>query len=110
NITFVSMNVCAYILSIYLLGLTLAPCGDSTSIHDLNQDPVAVQLDSSHGHGHSGDQCSPFCQCHCCHVHVVHFNSDPNQIIIPQTSSLQSPHFDRHTLDITLSILQPPKV
>ncbi|MGB5982599.1 MAG: DUF6660 family protein [Nonlabens sp.] len=51
------------ILSMYLLGLNLIPCGDDAIEHDsventCNQEPQE----------HDDDLCSPFCCCSCCSI------------------------------------------
>ncbi|WP_410543976.1 DUF6660 family protein [Zobellia sp. OII3] len=54
--------------------------------------------------------CSPFCHCHCCHTHTVSFeifSFEPFQPSIPQE---ELAHFDSLGKDISLDLLQPPKV
>ncbi|WP_396022329.1 DUF6660 family protein [Cerina litoralis] len=104
------MKLLAYILSIYFLGLILVPCGDNATAADLDENFIVSQLDIEHNHGHSDDQCSPFCQCHCCHVNVIYSASNPHQIITVEISSVQPFHFNRRALDFIPSILQPPKI
>lgn len=87
----------------------MVPCGDTEAALDLGQN-LTAQIDSGHDHGHSCDECSPFCQCHCCQVHVVHFATNPKRIITPEISSVQPFHFNRRVLDFIPSILQPPKI
>lgn len=65
--------------------------------------------DADHNHVNS-DLCSPFCHCHCCHVHTIDFGLyafEPLQPIVVQLSTL---HFDSRGKDFQNSLLQPPRV
>ncbi len=50
------------------------PCSDNFSHLQENQTESLISFDV-HQAENSTDQCSPFCQCHCCHVHVTEFNT-----------------------------------
>lgn len=69
------MKMTCFILGIYLLGLTTLPCAD-IEVHAAGKINSIEHQDhyqsSSHDHSHSdmSDDCSPLCECHCCHLHV----------------------------------------
>lgn len=42
------------------------PCADAAPT-DYN----TIELSQEHEHDGQADNCTPFCHCHCCHVHVT---------------------------------------
>lgn len=56
------------------------------------------------------DFCSPFCQCHCCHVHVTPSSVATYTIISPEISSEVNLHTKHIEDKFQHSILQPPRV
>lgn len=65
------MKILAVIFSVYFLGLNFVSCEDTvvssnTSENQLQEISVTDQHSSK-----AADNCTPICQCHCCHVHVV---------------------------------------
>ncbi|MEC7772142.1 MAG: DUF6660 family protein [Bacteroidota bacterium] len=102
------MKVLTVILSFYFLALNIVPCGDSVQANGDSQVVSVVDFDGDHGQ--DGELCSPFCQCHCCHVHTIDFGIlefEPIQVDISNESFV---HFDKHGKDFTPSLYQPPKV
>lgn len=106
------MKIFAVILSIYFLGLNFIPC-DDTAVSE-NQDTIAVSMDldqEQQEYQHSGaDDCPPFCQCHCCHVHVVKFN--PSTFVVFESKiPFLAPLFEESAgKEITNSHFQPPRI
>ncbi|MDO6809484.1 hypothetical protein Q4603_12720 [Zobellia galactanivorans] len=102
------MKLLTFILSFYFLALNVVPCSDMEPLAD---GQVSVVADSGDGYGHAlNDLCSPFCHCHCCHTHTVSFeifSFEPFQPSIPQE---ELAHFDSLGKDISLDLLQPPRV
>ena len=58
-----------FILSLYTLLLTVAPCNDA---HALAQDNSAYELFDGSDHMNEAhiDACSPFCACACCQLEI----------------------------------------
>lgn len=59
-----------FILSLYLVVLTLTPCSDYKY-----SDEIQKEHYSSGTHNHSNecpdDDCSPLCSCTCCHINLM---------------------------------------
>ena len=103
------MKYVAFILSFYFLALNVMPCTDNdTSVDDL-QTHISYQQGSNHNQG-GLDYCSPFCSCHCCHVHTIKFDPIVFKIIKPVIFQETFDLFNDPTKDIHTSILQPPQV
>ncbi|WP_121665516.1 DUF6660 family protein [Mesonia aquimarina] len=105
------MRIFTIILSIFFLGLNFVPCNDNSTATEDSQ--VLIELDQNandHQHNTTGDSCSPFCQCHCCHVHVTQFNIANFQPITPEISTVEFIHFNSFGKEISKQLLQPPRV
>ncbi len=84
------------------------PCNDVPETAD-NSEVVSV-IDIDGEHDQNGELCSPFCQCHCCHVHTIDFGLlefEPLQLSINKE---YFQHFDGLDKGISDSLLQPPQV
>ncbi|RTE54227.1 hypothetical protein EHW67_03405 [Arenibacter aquaticus] len=102
------MKFLAIILSFYFLALNTVPCSDSANNESDSQVVTVIDFDGEHDQ--DCELCSPFCQCHCCHVHTINFGLvafEPLQPAIPHEFFA---HFDNLGKDIPLSLLQPPQV
>jgi len=98
----------AIILSFYFLALNVVPCNDDVSIQ--NDSQVVATVDFDGDHDQDCELCSPFCQCHCCHVHTIDFGItqfEPFQSTILQDNFN---HFDSLGKDISLALLEPPQI
>jgi len=51
------------------LALNVVPCSDATNSADDTQVVTVIDIDGDHDQ--DCELCSPFCQCHCCHVHTI---------------------------------------
>jgi len=96
------------ILSLYFLALNVVPCSDSAQANDDAQDVSVVDFDGDHDQ--DLELCSPFCQCHCCHVHTIDFGIVEFQLLQTEISNENFAHFDKLGKDFTHSLYQPPKV
>jgi len=101
------MKFLAFILSIYILTLNLAPCEDYTVLDD----EVKIEISQQSLGDHTDlDLCSPFCQCHCCHIHATYLSKVDCAIASIDISTKLFFHFNGLEKDFTTSILQPPRV
>ncbi|WP_363317812.1 DUF6660 family protein [uncultured Dokdonia sp.] len=103
------MKLFTIILSIYFLALNFAPCADTVVDSDDTQIEYSLTADADHEHS-DNDLCSPFCQCHCCHVHTINFGLVAFQPLQPAIPHEFFAHFDNLGKDIPHSLLQPPRV
>lgn len=98
----------AIILAVFFLGLNFVPCDD---VMYSNHQDTQVQV-SEHGE-HSPletDSCSPFCQCHCCHVHVTNFNSQAFETLDLPISTLIINKGENLGKELPNFHFQPPRV
>ncbi len=102
------MKFLAVILSLYFLALNFVPCEDTHLDIDDIQIEISQNVDSNHDHDGS-DQCSPLCECQCCHVHVIgfdllqfrtHLGHIPTKIFSQDNDIIK---------DVVFPILQPPQ-
>lgn len=69
------MKTLAIIFAFYFIGLNGLPCSDDfLPLQTQSQTESFISLDTYQGESHA-DQCSPFCQCHCCHIPVTELNT-----------------------------------
>jgi hypothetical protein len=105
------VKIFTVILSFYLLALNFTPCNDVAEDNDKNDVLIELSQNDCSNHDHNtSDLCSPFCLCHCCHVHTLDFvlnNFEPFQ---PSDFELSTIHFESHGKDISDSLFQPPRV
>lgn len=102
------MKSLVIIFSIYFLGLSFLPCEDDAIFQD---DATEFhQVDKSHASGTAADDCSPFCQCHCCHVHMMTFESAEADLNSFEISTKISEYTFEIGDDIPQSFFQPPRV
>lgn len=108
------MKYLSIILALYILMLSLLPCGDTVKILEDITTIEKLALEEDH-HQHSNncndDPCSPICGCSCCSI-VMDFPTKTGiGLVIPPTPSLQLPNSFNSDLGIlsTFFIWQPPK-
>ncbi|MDT0691327.1 MULTISPECIES: DUF6660 family protein [Flavobacteriaceae] len=106
------MKFFAVILSVYFLGLNFIPC-DDTAVSE-NQDTVSVSMeiyqDQPGDQQGTSDDCPPFCQCHCCHIHLVRSTPSAFEIFEPKIPFLTPLFGERVGKEIAFSHFQPPRV
>lgn len=114
NYYFCKVKYIAFILSLYFLGLNFTPCNDEVatiSCENMNCETDA-RIDSeasSYCDGEKEDLCSPFCKCHCCHVHVINLLADSFDVFSPGFPSGTFAHSDSLGKELSFSLLQPPR-
>ncbi|GGK18470.1 hypothetical protein GCM10007962_10810 [Yeosuana aromativorans] len=103
------MKFSAFILALYIFSLNLAPCEDNGMLN--NEVKTEISQSPNNDHQHQGlDLCSPFCICHCCQVHVTHFEVIEFAVASTDISTIVFYHFKGLEKDFSASILQPPQV
>lgn len=103
------MKFFAFILSIYILTLNLAPCSDYSVSDNESKTEISQLLDTDTEH-QDLDFCSPFCNCHCCHIHATHFRIA--EFTVDETEIPTNIFFYYYGIEKNFnnSILQPPQV
>ena len=101
------MKFLAFILSIYIFSLNIAPCADYVSTDDAKTE-ISQAIDSDHQHQDS-DLCSPFCICQCCHISATYLQFANLKLDITLISTQDSLYLNGTEKDFTTSILQPPR-
>nr|WP_146052733.1 DUF6660 family protein [Aquimarina sp. I32.4] len=92
------------------MALNLMPCNDTISTTEDTHIETSTCTGDTHDDSTENDLCSPFCQCHCCHVHVVDFNINSYQLLLPEMYPQLFTHFDSVGKEIPDLPFQPPKV
>ena len=111
------MKKTAHILAIYLLLLSLIPCGDGGGgmaelvNHLFNIEHQAHSNHDQHSGSCSDDFCSPFCVCNCCSI-ALDYPMDTVLSIKEYTPRpAEQPSFIPHEITIVYptNIWQPPR-
>lgn len=102
------MKSIAFILSIYIFVLNLAPCEDYVMSDDNAKTEISQSMDDDHQHQGS-DLCSPFCICQCCHINATYFQYVDLNLDFPYISTLDFLYLNGTEKDFTPSIFQPPR-
>ena len=102
------MKIFTVILSIYFLTLNFAPCSDTPPDRNDAQIEFSQATDADHEH-QSNDLCSPFCQCHCCHVHAIDFELMAFEPFQDPISNEVFAIFKENGKDFHSSLFQPPR-
>lgn len=102
------MKLLAILLSIYLVGLSLMPCEDSIATND--QTPEIHQVDGQDHSSSQPDDCTPFCQCHCCHVHITQAQQQELSLATTEISRKIPEKNYRLGDDLPRAFFQPPRV
>ncbi|WP_353935825.1 DUF6660 family protein [Maribacter dokdonensis] len=113
TVAYISCYLCtvkyiAIILSVYFLALNFIPCNDVEMSSDDTDIEYVIGMGVNHDHNAS-DLCSPFCNCHCCHIHTIESNIISFKTLISINFKENFAHFDSFGKDISHSLLQPPR-
>ncbi|HEA23073.1 MAG TPA: hypothetical protein ENH87_19445 [Pricia antarctica] len=102
------MKTIAVILSLYFLALNFIPCNDGDMLSNESNIESIIATGGNHDHG-ATDLCSPFCNCHCCHVHTIESSIVAFEPIITMNFKKSFSHFDSLGKDNSRYFLQPPR-
>lgn len=110
-----SMKLIAIIFSVYMLGLNLLPCSDNDASIENGSSATIISTsnvfsDLDHSHSKTLDTCTPFCTCHCCHVHNIDFGSAVFRPVTPQVFKNEFIHISSLGEEPVRSLLDPPRV
>ncbi|CAM1340480.1 DUF6660 family protein [Tenacibaculum amylolyticum] len=103
------MKLFTIIFALYIFALNLVPCEDYGSLD--NEVNTEISKSGEHDHNHQdSDMCSPFCQCQCCHVYVIHVSIADykvSDVAFIEKSYFYEEGFEK---EFNTSLLEPPKV
>lgn len=83
------------------------PCEDPEVLTEIAVEQVACE--SCDGDG-IGDLCSPFCDCQCCSIHYISFETGNYHIIDPYIPQGKFVFMDSQEQDVLRPFHQPPRV
>ncbi len=112
-LTFDPVKIFTLIFSFYILALSCMYCSDNDACKDLSADHSTCALTCStadHQNQQDNDNCSPFCQCSCCHGFVVlQFSKFTSEHLFANAKqfALYSANFSSA---FSGNIWQPPKI
>lgn len=96
--------------SVYILVLSLVPCGDFNDCNEIQDTHISANTD--HGnHKHETETCSPFCICSCCGSNAINMDdlatfSDMVPVYL-KTTPVYNKTFNSV---VYFHIWQPPKI
>jgi len=102
------MKLLAFILSVYILGLNLAPCEDyPIADNDFNTE-ISYNIEGNNQHL-GVDFCSPFCICQCCHISATHFKVVDVKLGLTYITTQDFFYLNGLEQKFSISVLQPPQ-
>ncbi|WP_157558038.1 DUF6660 family protein [Niabella aurantiaca] len=98
-----------FLFGCYLLSLTAIPCSDDRDA--VREDLAIATLQTTGGHDHNTEHCTPLCLCSCCCTVVA---AAPVPVLtqgrpLLWTPRLSSFHSDKYRIGFHSTIWQPPK-
>jgi hypothetical protein len=85
------------------------PCEDIDIIDNEDKTNISQSIGDDYQHLDS-DLCSPFCNCHCCHIHATHEMTGDFSVKSTEIFTIVFFYGLGHVKDFNTSILQPPQV
>ena len=108
------MKYLAFLFSVYLLALSFVPCSDTAETHDKDAtSKIASHSDSTHSHEGTGDICSPFCACACCHsqISIIEIADVlPEEVNFNEISLNEITYLSNYQFTNIDTFLDPPRV
>ena len=99
------MKIIAIILSVLFLSLSVVPCADAAT--DFEDGDLIVQQHNDHNA--SADLCSPFCQCQCCHNHIMVYSNPVLEQSVSIAINAVFIYLDKETSQFTTKYIPPPQ-
>ncbi len=90
------------------MGLNFIPCDDV--VESVDKENISVNVEIDHDSQEDADNCPPFCECHCCHVHVVNFDVPGFKAIEASISTLIIQKGENSGKEIPNFHFQPPRI
>ena len=100
-------RIFTFLFAIYMVALTLAPCGDR-DFPQPDSRVVTCQNDQTAQHSHE-DCCSPFCTCNCCSLPVMMVRQFTIVMVPTRPEELKTPPVIQRETGYSVVIWEPPK-
>jgi len=108
--TFAPMKFFTLIFSVYILALSILPCGDQRDCNQSEQTAITATTDHEN-HNHEQETCTPFCICACCGSVFSNLYYPATLSLFVPTSSKNLPVYQNAFVrEIYFNIWQPPKI
>lgn len=98
----------AYLLSLFILALTVTPCVDGLGIASKAKSELAQKSDTHQEK--DSDHCSPFCTCSCCATPTIQSNYTISINGLELVAQCFTSYFNTDLPNNFSSIWQPPKL
>jgi len=110
TVIFAAMKFFTLLFSLYMLGLSCFPCGDSEECA-VKDDTTISSAANHNGHSQDTEHCTPFCTCSCCAVSVSLQTIASYKIPKRVFADKNYPAYEiSYTEQISIAIWQPPKL
>lgn len=104
------MKLFTFLMSFYLLGLSLLPCSDGKECNAKTEARVSATANHQQ-HEHKPEACTPFCTCSCCAASAFYSPLNKMQASKIVFQSEKYPLLDEDAkTDVLSSIWQPPQL
>ncbi|TCK80918.1 hypothetical protein C8N28_2673 [Albibacterium bauzanense] len=105
------MRLFTSFIALYMVLLSLAPCGDKKDCKINSTQPSSISIaDHSSEGSHTEEACTPFCSCSCCSISMLKSNNVYPTKINEEHRDINI-NYSNARLPLTAhSIWQPPKL
>ena len=103
------MKVLAFILSLYVVALTLTPCVDRLPDKHAVNNNMTLPCSEQH-HQEGADHCSPFCTCNCCATPVIIQDFSVHFECYPFMRRQEFANVSHQVSSPVIAIWEPPKI
>ncbi len=105
------MRLFSFILSIYVLALSVVPCSDGIAhkLDDVDANIEVSQTEHDHNPSDHSDYCTPFCSCSCCgSLTTVPTGHQIGEVKILASTTYLFPYKFDYSSDYTEGVWHPP--
>jgi hypothetical protein len=105
------MKFFTLIFFVYILALSILPCGDQRDCNQTEQSSVTTAVANHEKHSHKQETCTPFCICTCCGsvFSTLHYFANLS-LFVPIFSNQLPVYQNDFAREIYFNIWQPPKI
>jgi len=105
------MRLLSIFCVLLVMALNMVPCADAHESVAPSLTAAVAAAATEDGHSDQADDaCTPFCHCSCCAASVVLKIESSLAAPFPVHQILSLPHLTSRSIDVSLSVWQPPKL